>query len=165
MNFKTSFLRINDGFDDTRAVGHAIPFYRHCLHETSAEGLGQSGGIPFGKRLRRKERSSDVTRHVEHGDAERHLARHSEMFWLLDRANARGPLKFDHQSPPCTFRRTSLFLNEGGAGFARHTLGVVDGKVVAAWNGVDSLKTFQQMEAVVTGGGIFRPQLRQNTSR
>lgn len=47
---QTSFSRINDGFDDTRAVGHTIPFYRHCLHETSADGLGQSGGFPFGKR-------------------------------------------------------------------------------------------------------------------
>ena len=88
----------------------------------------------------------------------------SELFWLLDRANARGLLKFDHHSPPCVLHRASLLLNEGRAGFARHALRVVDGKVVEAWNGVDSLKTFQQMEAVVTGGK-FRPHLRQNTSR
>ncbi len=89
----------------------------------------------------------------------------SEMFWHLDRANTRGPLKFDHQSPPCVLHRASLFLNKGGAGFARHALRVVDGKVVAAWNGVDSLKTFQQIEAVVTAGENIWAHLRQNTSR
>ncbi len=77
------------------------------------------------------------------------------MFWLLDRANTGDLLKFDHQLPPCALHRTSLPHNEGGAGFARHTLRVVDGKVVEVWNGVDCLKTFQQMEAVVTAGGEY----------